>query len=104
VLIVGNPHSEINNAPEPFCGYGDPSLEYDATIGTLWLAYSWLNTQISDPGPPAVFDLGIRTRLARSDDNGASFTFVHSVDDMQMEAHLNTGVMGWSTYEVSTLV
>lgn len=104
VLIIGDPHSDINGVPDPFRGYGDPSLEYDSTTGTLWLAYSWLNTQISDPGPPVVFDLGVRTRLARSDDNGASFTFVRTVNDMQMESHPDTGVMGWSTHEVSTLV
>jgi len=104
VLIIGDPHSVVNNAPDSFRGYGDPSLEYDTTTGTLWLAYSWLNTQVSDAGPPAVFDLGVRTRLARSDDNGASFTFVRTVNDMQMEAHPDTGVMGWSTHEVSTLV
>ena len=104
VLIVGDPHSQSNGVPDSFRGYGDPSLEYDAATGTLWLAYSWLNTQVSDPGPPAVFDLGVRTRLARSDDNGATFTFVRNVNDMQMEAHPNTGVMGWSVHEVSTLV
>ena len=49
VMIVSDPHSEVNSAPDPFRGYGDPSLEYDATTGTLWLAYSWLNTQVSDP-------------------------------------------------------
>ncbi|MGB5630080.1 MAG: sialidase family protein, partial [Woeseiaceae bacterium] len=104
VTIIGDPHSEVNGVSDPFRGYGDPSLEYDATTGTLWLAYSWLNTQVSNAGPPVVFDLGVRTRLARSDDNGASFTFVRAVNEMQMEAHPDTGVMGWSTHEVSTLV
>jgi hypothetical protein len=104
VFITGDPHSDINGAPDPFRGYGDPSLEYDASTGTLWLAYSWLNTQVSDPGPPAVFDHGVRTRLARSDDDGASFTFVRTVNEMQMEAHPDTGVMGWSVHEVPTLV
>ncbi len=104
VLIIGDPHSVVNGNPDPFRGYGDPSLEYDATTGTLWLAYSWLNTQVSDSGPPIVYDLGVRTRLARSDDDGASFTFVRTVNEMQMEAHPDTGVMGWSTHEVSTLV
>ena len=104
VTIIGDPHSDLNGMPDPFRGYGDPSLEYDSATGTLWLAYSWLNTQVSDPGPPVVFDLGVRTRLARSDDNGGSFTFVRTVNDMQMEAHPDTGVMGWSVHEVSTLV
>jgi len=90
--------------PDPFRGYGDPSLEYDSASGTLWLSYSWLNIEISDPGPPVVFDLGVRTHLARSDDNGISFSFVRSVNDMAMEAHPDTGVMGWRVHEVSTLV
>ncbi|MGB5165400.1 MAG: sialidase family protein [Woeseiaceae bacterium] len=104
VTIIGDPHSDLNGVPDPFRGYGDPSLEHDSDTGTLWLAYSWLNTQVSDQGPPLVFDLGVRTRLARSDDNGGSFTFVRTVNEMQMEAHPDTGVMGWSVHEVSTLV
>jgi hypothetical protein len=104
VTIIGDPHSDISGVPDPFRGYGDPSLEHDSATGTLWLAYSWLNTQVSDVGPPVIFDLGVRTRLARSDDNGASFTFVRTVNEMQMESHPDTGVMGWSTHEVSTLV
>ncbi len=104
VLIVGDLHSVVNGVPDPFRGYGDPSLEFDASTGTLWLAYSWLNTQVSAAGPPVIFDLGVRTRLARSDDNGVTFTFVRTVNDMQMEPHPETGVIGWSTHEVSTLV
>ncbi len=103
-LIVGDPHSQLNMLPDPFRGYGDPSLEYDPTTGTLWLAYSWLNIEISDPGPPIVFDLGVRTHLAKSDDNGNSFTFVRSVNEMEMEAHPDTGEMGWSVHEVPTLL
>ena len=103
VLVANDPHAEINMVPDPFRGYGDPSLEYDPTTGTLWMAYSWLNTQISDPGPPVVFDLGVTTHLARSDDGGNAFTFVRSVNAMQLEAHPDTGVLGWSTHEVPTL-
>ncbi len=104
VIVAGDPFAETNMLPDGFRGYGDPSLEYDAASGTLWMAYSWLNVQISNPGPPVVFDLGVRTHLARSDDNGATFTFVRPVNDMVMEAHPDTGVMGWSVHEVSTLV
>lgn len=104
IIISGDPHSDINMMPDPFRGYGDPSLEYDPDTDTVWMAYSWLNTQISDPGPPVVFDLGVTTHLARSDDNGISFTYVRSVNAMQMEAHPDTGVMGWSTHEVASLL
>ena len=104
IFVVGDPHSTLDGQPDPFRGYGDPSLEYDSATGTLWMAYSWLNTEISNPAPPPVFDLGVRTRLARSDDNGNTFTFVRPVNEMQIEQHPDTGVIGWSTHEVSTLV
>ncbi len=104
VMVAGDPFAEVNMVPDAFRGYGDPSLEYDSTSGALWMTYSWLNIQISDPGPPAVFDLGVRTHLARSDDGGSTFTFVRPVNAMEMEAHPDSGVMGWSTHEVPTLV
>lgn len=104
LIVAGDPFAEVNGVPDAFRGYADPSLEFDAATGVLWMAYSWLNIQISDPGPPVVFDLGVRTHLARSDDGGATFTFVRAVNQMQMEAHPDTGVMGWSTHEVPTLV
>ncbi len=103
-MVDGDPFAETNMMPDAFRGYGDPSLEHDAGSGTLWMAYSWLNIQVSDPGPPLVFDLGVRTHLAKSDDNGASFTFVRAVNEMAMEAHPDSGVMGWSVHEVPTLV
>jgi hypothetical protein len=104
IMIAGDPFSELNMLPDPFRGYGDPSLEFDASTGILWLAYSWLNIDVSDPGPPLVFDLGVRTHLARSDDNGASFTFVRAINDTAIESHPDTGVTGWSVHEVPTLL
>ena len=104
VMVAGDPFAEVNMVPDAFRGYGDPSLEYDSASGTLWMTYSWLNIQIGDPGPPAVFDLGVRTHLARSDDGGSTFTFVRPVNAMEMEAHPDSGVMGWSTHEVPTIV
>ena len=100
LMVVGDPFADL----DAFRGYGDPSLEFDPVTGTLWMAYSWLNIQISDQGPPVVFDLGVRTHLARSDDNGSTFTFVRAVNAMEREGHPDTSVMGWSTHEVPTLV
>jgi hypothetical protein len=99
ILIDGDPFSNAN-----FRGYGDPSLEYDSTTDTLWLSYSWLNVLISDSGPLAVFDLGVGIHLAKSVDGGQSFQFVREIMTPEMEAHPDSGDMGWSIHEVSTLV
>jgi hypothetical protein len=99
VLIDGDPF-----AGESFKGYGDPSFEYDSTTDTLWLSYSWLNVLISDSGPPAVFDLGVGIHLAKSEDGGQNFQFVREIKAPEMEAHPDSGDMGWSIHEVSTLV
>lgn len=99
ILIAGAPH-----VTEAFRGYGDPSLEFDESTNTLWLAYSWLNILISDPGPPAKFDLGVRTHLAKSTDGGNTFEFVREVNIPEIESHPDTGVQGWSIHEVPTLL
>jgi len=104
VIVAGDPFATLGTGPAPFRGYGDPSLELDPSTGTLWLSYSWLDVLVSDPGPPPVIDFGVRTHLARSDDGGASFTFVRSVNETVPLAHPDTAVQGWTTHEVSTLV
>ena len=102
LTIAGDP---VASAPEDvFRGYGDPSLEYDPGTGTLWMSYTWLNVLVTDPGPPPVVDFAVRTRLARSDDNGLTFDFVRTVNDAIAETHPDTGMPGWSAHEVSTLV
>ena len=104
ILVVGDPHATLGGSPAPFRGYGDPSLELDPDTGTLWLSYTWLDVLISDPGPPPVIDFGVRTHLARSDDGGATFTFVRQVNDFTAIQHPDTGEDGWTQHEVSTLV
>jgi len=99
IIIAGAPH-----AGDAFRGYGDPSLEFDEPTNTLWLTYSWLNVLISDPNPPVEFDLGVRTHLAKSVDGGNSFEFVKEINTPVIEAHPDTGVQGWSTHEVPTLL
>jgi hypothetical protein len=95
--ILGDPA-----ASDAFRGYGDPSLEYDADTGTLWLTYSWLNVMPGGVGPP--IDNGVHTHLARSDDNGLTFRFVRGVNPVESEPDPVTGLTGWSTYEVPTIV
>lgn len=104
VMVAGDPHATLGGEPAPFRGYGDPSLERDPSSGTIWLSYSWLDLLVSDPGPPAVADLGVRTHLARSDDGGATFTFVRAVNATEVISHPDSGAQGWTIHEVSSLV
>lgn len=102
VLVEGDPHAMILGGPAPYRGYGDPSLTRDPDTGTLWMTYSWLQPLIGTDGD---VDLGVRTHLARSDDGGASFTFVGQVNENERRS---TSVGGedvelWSIREVSTL-
>jgi len=104
LMVGGDPFATLGGDPAPFRGYGDPSLEYDPATGDLWLSYSWLDVLVSDPGPPPQIDFGVRTHLARSDDNGASFSFVKSVNETTTLTHPDSGVPGWAIHEVSTLL
>ena len=104
VMVTGDPLATLGTGPAPFRGYGDPSLEYDPSTGALWLSYSWLDVLVSNPGPPPQIDFGVRTHLARSDDGGASFTFVKSVNQTTTLTHPDSGVPGWAMHEVSTLL
>lgn len=77
--MINDPPAETDGVPDFFRGDGDPSLEYDAGTGTLWMSYSWLNLFDIDPGPGVDNYGGVRTHLARSDDGGNTFQFVRSI-------------------------
>ena len=104
VTVAGDPPALLGGGPAPFRGYGDPSLERDPLTGALWMSYSWLDVLVSDPGPPPVVDFGVRTHLARSDDGGATFTFVREVNQTVATVHPDNAEEGWTMHEVSTLV
>lgn len=77
-----------------FRGLGDPTLEHDPATGTLWLAYSWLDTL----GP----DFAIRTQVARSDDRGRSFFVTSSANEVERRPDAR-GRDGLWLHEVPTL-
>ena len=103
IPVAGDPEATLGGNQAPFRGYGDPSLERDPATGTLWLSYSWFDTLVSSPGPPPAVDFGVRTHLARSDDGGATFSYVRAVNQAEQISHPDTGVPGWTMHEVSTL-
>ncbi len=104
VNITGDPPATLSGGPAPFRGYGDPTLERDPLTGTIWLAYSWLDTLVNSAGPPPVLNRAVQTHLARSDDGGATFTFVRPVNVATQLTHPDTGVPGWADHEVPSLL
>jgi hypothetical protein len=103
IAIAGDPFATLGGLPSPFRGYGDPSLERDPVTGTLWLTYSWLDVLVTALGPPPQIDFGVRTHVARSDNGGATFSFVGALNATSPFAHPDTGGMGFAMHEVSTL-
>ena len=101
VMIQGDPFATLGAGAAPFRGYGDPSLEYDPDNAVLWLTYSWLDVLTT---PPDIVDFGVRTHLARSTDQGATFSFERVVNDTQAISHPDSGAPGWLIHEVSSLV
>jgi hypothetical protein len=67
------------------------------------MAYSWLDVNVSDPGPPPVIDFGVRTHLAKSVDGGATFQFVRELNATLLIQHPDSGADGWSIHEVPTI-
>ncbi len=61
-----------------FKGFADPSLRRDpAAAGRLWLAYSWPSVTTAQTPTGQTVNVGVvRSHLARSDDGGATFSFV----------------------------
>ncbi|MEX0684296.1 MAG: sialidase family protein [Dehalococcoidia bacterium] len=104
ITIAGDPYATLGGNPAPFRGYGDPSLEYDPMTGTLWLSYSWLDVLVSDPNPPPQIDLGVRTHLASSTDNGDTWTFTNALNATTVISHPDTSTQGWTQHEVSSLL
>ena len=104
ITIQGDPLATVGGGPAPFRGYGDPSLELDPATGDVWMAYSWLDVLVNDPGPPPSINFGVRTHLARSTDGGATFTFVRAINTTEPISHPDTAQDGWSIHEVSTIV
>lgn len=104
IAIDGDPFADLFGRPATIRGYGDPSLESDPD-GTLWLSYTWINTIATptDSGQPIV-EPGLRTHLARSTDQGATFQFVRAVNEAAAATHPVSRAAGRLAHEVSTLV
>jgi hypothetical protein len=63
--------------PGTFKGFADPSAMADPATGTIWLGYSWPHVVAGqDPNGNAVQMAAVQNRLARSDNGGASFSYV----------------------------
>jgi hypothetical protein len=94
LAIEGVAPARPGAAPSPFRGIGDPSLEYDPESGSLWLAWSWLDL--------AGADFRIRTRLAKSEDRGRTFSFTNAANEVERRPDAR-GRTGLWLHEVPTL-
>ena len=99
----GTPVVDVDVAGETGrSGIFDPSVEYAVVGGTGWLAYSTVS------GPELPFGPNVETALARSDDGGATWQKVQTVNPVSGPAQVTLAdgrtVDGHWTAEVPSLV
>ncbi len=103
ILIASDPHATSGTVPSAFRGYGDPSLAFDESTNTVWMAYSWLDI-LNNPEFPQNINLGMRTHLARSSNGGDTFEYVSGINSTESILHPDTNVAGWLIHETPTLI
>ncbi len=93
--------------PGTFKGYADPSIAADPLVpGRLWLAYSWPHViGGQNPQGDAVQLAAVQNRLARSDNNGQTFSFVQVLwPDVAAADPEGSGENGRFSSETASLV
>jgi hypothetical protein len=95
--------------PGSFKGFADPALQADPNVpGRLWLAYSWpfIATGQTPTGEP-VSMAAVASHLARSEDHGASFSFVGELYSapvvLDPEGSGETGIASSETVSLAVL-
>jgi hypothetical protein len=103
ITIQGDAPQSLANGPSPARGYADPSIRRDPATGVLWLAYSWPHLQ-SVPGATGADTtvVAVDSHLARSDDGGATWSFVRSLWTSGPDRG-DAGESGWRNQEVVSL-
>lgn len=92
--------------PGTFKGYADPTLAHDPAVsGRVWLAYSRPHVVAGqDPAGNTVQMAAVRTRLARSDDGGATFQLVGTLwPDVAAADPEGSGEIGRISSETASL-
>ncbi len=92
--------------PGTFKGYADPSAYTDPTFPSrVWLAYSWPHVVPGqDPAGNSVQMAAVQNRLARSDNNGQTFSFVQVLwPDVAMADPEGSGENGRISSETASL-
>lgn len=87
-----------------FKGYADPALQADPLVpGRIWLAYSWPYVAQS----PAPNMAAVESHLARSDDGGATFSFVRPLyaapEVLDPEGSGQTGIASSETVSLAVM-
>jgi hypothetical protein len=89
----------------PWRGIADPALRTDPDVpGRLWLTYSWVQTHLQIVNTVPVFDSAVSIHVARSDDDGDSWTFDHAAWQSAGETNpADVSQTGYSDFEVSNI-
>lgn len=92
--------------PGTFKGFADPAVVADpAVAGRVWLAYSWPHVVPGqDPDGNTVQLAAVQNRLARSDDGGATFSYVQVLwPDVPLADPEGSGETGRISSETASL-
>ncbi len=90
-------------APTPFNAMADPSMRRDPVSGALWLAYSWAHIQPPTGAVPKRTDV-VDLHLARSTDDGMTWTYVTPLWTSQSTTSVVDGISVFTSHEVINLL
>ncbi len=100
-IVPGDPYDINPTGYNPFNGYADPSIRKDPNANTIWYAYSYPFYKQSG----SLFVPSVATHLAKSNDNGNTFSFVKELFSATSIANpANPTQQGFLDHEVVNLL
>jgi hypothetical protein len=88
-------------APSPLRGLSDATIRRDPVTGVLWMAYSWPSVHVGAAGKRGT---RVETHLARSADDGVTWSFAGVLWPADKSVDPETGTAGFTDHEVPNLL